>query len=61
MTGNNTLNLNAACITEAVQMWLDSKFKEGEGPTVMSVDKDTTGRYESAGMFVVTLSKEAKK
>jgi len=56
MTGNNTLILNTACLIEAVQMWLDSKFKEGESPKVMTVDKDRTGTYGREESFTVTIS-----
>ncbi len=37
--GNNKLQLNQACMKEAVQMYLNSKFKEGEAPKVGHVEE----------------------
>ena len=47
--GANKLQLNHSCMIEAVQMYLDSKFKEGEGPKVTNVKEQAgpsqTGRH----------------
>lgn len=42
--GNNKLQLNPATMIEAVQMYLNSKFKEGEAPKVTCVtEKGSAG------------------
>jgi len=52
MTGNNTLELNQATIVEAVQMYLDSRFKEGCSPKVMKVATKSTNTYNQDTVFV---------
>lgn len=37
MQGNNKITLNGASMTQAVQFWLVSRFREGCCPTVTSV------------------------
>lgn len=59
MTGNNTLELNQACIVEAVQMWLDSRFKEGLSPQVESVASTNSGvGYSATTVFTVKLGEK---
>ena len=40
MEGSNTLQLNHACMTKAVQMYLDDLFDEGRSPKVQSISED---------------------
>lgn len=37
LRGNNEMTLNTATMIEALQLWIDSKFKEGAAPKVISV------------------------
>ena len=56
MKGNNELRINEATMMEAVQLWLDSKFKENP-PTVKAVEQSSDpGGYSK--VFQVKLSSE---
>ena len=54
--GNNIMNLNQACLIEAVQMYLDSKFKEGMSPQVLSVKACGSGQYDREDTFEIKLT-----
>ena len=42
--GNNELQLNQSCMIEAVQMYLNSKFKEGAAPIVTVVKEKSSDK-----------------
>lgn len=49
MKGRNTLQINQATMTEAIQYWLEREMKTA--PKVLSVDKNT--KYIGADVFDV--------
>jgi len=58
MKGNNMLKVNEATVIAALQMYFDSKFKDGEAPQVVSVKKGSGGVYSDADVFDVQLSEK---
>lgn len=54
MRGKNTIHLNQATIIDAVQMYLNSRFKEGHAPVVECVDYDKSNGYNGDTFIVKT-------
>ena len=54
MKGKNSMNLNHTTVVEAIQMWVDAKFKTGHAPKVVSVK--ATGMY--GGGFDIELEEK---
>lgn len=61
MKGSNVLTVNEATLIAAMQMYLDSQFKEGTSPEVLNVQKATGGGYTTQGMFEVSLMERTPK
>ena len=59
--GNNKLQLNHACMIEAVQMYLDSKFKDGESPNVKRVSEHSGTTASECYFNISTEVEETEK
>ncbi len=46
MIGNNKIIVNEATMMVAFQLWLDSKFKDGESPVVTGIRLDQHEGFE---------------
>jgi len=61
MRGSNEIMLNEATMIAAVQLYLDSKFRDGESPLVTAI-KAKQGDYvngKSDAIFMVTITEQS--